>query len=223
MASLEPARQSCWRRARARSATSRATSCARQEAHQENVAAGQLGRGRKRDHVDLGIARHRLYAPRPRPRAAGRGSARAPPTIAERAASAALSAVPPLSRGTRVSRSLPVANNASCAASSIALPRSALGPDSGTSSATLTGPAAAGGRGSAADTGGGGAPVRPTGVAARRPAPLPSAGDAGGERGSSQRRQQKVRRTAEPTSAQGRPPARVDAGGADPSHRRRGK
>src|SRR5205823_2793863 len=37
-----------------------------------------------------------------------------------------------------------VLNNASCAASSIALPRSALAPVSGTSSATLVGPAAGG-------------------------------------------------------------------------------
>ena len=73
--------------------------------------------------------------------------------IADLAAPAAPSP-PAVSRGTRVSLSLPAVNRASCAASSMALPSSALGPESGTSSATLTGPASA--RGGASGAGGGG-------------------------------------------------------------------
>ncbi len=69
----------------------------------------------------------------------------APSDKAERAALTAPSVVPPVSRGTRVSLSPPVVNSASCAASSIDLPRSELGPDSGSSSPTLTTPPPLGG------------------------------------------------------------------------------
>lgn len=62
----------------------------------------------------------------------------APPSIAECAAAAAAVAVPPLSRTKSSSRSLPVSNSAICAASSIACPSAALGPESGSSSPTST-------------------------------------------------------------------------------------
>ena len=120
----------------------------------------------------------------------------APSDIADFAALAAPSAVPAVSRGTRVSRSASVVNSASCAASSIAWPSSALAPDSGSSSATLTaGPAAplgAGGGGSgfaatgdcAGPTGAG--TIRPPPQAASAPT-SPKANNFEANRGSRQR------------------------------------
>ena len=73
-----------------------------------------------------------------------------------RAALAAPSAVPAVSRGTKISRSPGTSNRASCAASRIARPSSALAPDSGTSNATLVDPETAGaGAGAAMPAGGG--------------------------------------------------------------------
>jgi hypothetical protein len=79
----------------------------------------------------------------------------APSSIAERAAAAAPSIVPPVSRGSNTMSVRPTSKSAICAASSMSWPTAAALPVSGSSKATLTGPTGKGSMASAGSTGAG--------------------------------------------------------------------